>query len=58
MKPVKRLRADNFKIAYIGDSRGWAWQLILMRDLHFLHLEQDLSCTVSLSDIDYNAEKE
>ena len=46
-------RVDNLKIAYIGGgSRGWAWQL--MRDLH---LEQSLSGSVSLYDIDYDAAK-
>ncbi len=46
-------KAENIKIAYIGGgSRGWAWNL--MSDLA---LEQDLSGTVYLYDIDYDAAK-
>ena len=53
MKPVKKTRVDNLKIAYIGGgSRGWAWQL--MRDLL---IEQNLSGEVALYDIDYEAAK-
>ncbi|MBE5866486.1 MAG: alpha-glucosidase/alpha-galactosidase [Lachnospiraceae bacterium] len=46
-------RAEDVKIAYIGGgSRGWAWNL--MSDLA---LEQSLSGTVYLYDIDYHAAK-
>lgn len=46
-------RAEDIKIAYIGGgSRGWAWNL--MSDLA---LEQALSGTVYLYDIDFHAAK-
>ncbi|SNX53397.1 alpha-glucosidase/alpha-galactosidase [Thermoanaerobacterium sp. RBIITD] len=46
-------KVDEIKIAYIGGgSRGWAWRL--MSDLS---LEQSLSGTVYLYDIDYEAAK-
>ncbi len=47
----KENKVENLKIAYIGGgSRGWAWKL--MSDLA---LEQSLSGTVYLYDIDYAA---
>lgn len=46
-------KAEDMKIAYIGGgSRGWAWRL--MSDLA---LEQSISGTVYLYDIDYEAAK-
>ena len=46
-----KVKVQDLNIAYIGGgSRGWAWGL--MSDLA---MEESLSGTVKLYDIDYNA---